>query len=156
MALTFAAAKFSPQAIFILIWYAFLFNFIFKEEQHQYKADKRDYAVAKYMHQHVPKRIGDLHGMEVECFFGKQLLLHAAWSQHKIFGLVMKEKRSILMFQRFSILESVLLLQYDSLLYFEVRVQTAISLAFQKQELVLVWDVWMVSQSFLIITPMSW
>ena len=42
------------------------------------------------------------------------------------------------MFQRFSILESVLLLQYDSLLYFEVRVQTAISLAFQKQELVLV------------------
>ena len=123
MPIRLAAAKLSPQATFILIWYAFLFIFIFKEEQHQYKADKRDYAVAKYMHQHVPKRIGDLHGMEVECFFGKQLLLHAAWSQHKIFGLLMKEKRSILMYQRFNIIESVLLLQYDLLLYLEACVQ---------------------------------
>ena len=42
------------------------------------------------------------------------------------------------MYQRFSIIASVLLLQYDLLLYLEVRVQNAISLAFQKQELVLV------------------
>ena len=43
------------------------------------------------------------------------------------------------MFQRFNVIEIVLLLQYDLLLYFEVvRVQNAISLAFQKQEPVLV------------------
>ena len=42
------------------------------------------------------------------------------------------------MFQRLSIIESVLLLQYDLLLYFEVCVRNAISLAFRKQELVLV------------------
>ena len=42
------------------------------------------------------------------------------------------------MSQRFSIIESVLLLQYDLLLYLVAAVQTASSLAFQKQELVLV------------------
>ena len=42
------------------------------------------------------------------------------------------------MFQRFSIIESVLLLQYDLLVYPEARVQTDSSLAFHMQELVLV------------------
>ena len=40
------------------------------------------------------------------------------------------------MFQRFSIIESVLLLQYDLLLYLEACVQNAISLAFHMLELV--------------------
>ncbi|XP_067950642.1 translocation protein SEC62-like isoform X2 [Watersipora subatra] len=50
------------------------------------KADSRDKSVAKYIHKKIPKRIGDLYGMEVTCFYGEDAincLLDSPWATGK-------------------------------------------------------------------------